>query len=254
METKPYIGITGFTSTTEVAAAADAAERAGTEDAGRAVMYGIITSDHIFDRPSERGRIRAALNDLESLVSAVPGNGIAAIHHHTPYAGKLAEELTKVLDRSYNAGARLVQINTTWPSPAVMQDLKERFPGTGFVLQFPPEALASGPEGIASRASEYAGLASYTLVDPSQGAGIGFDPVLAAEIMSAVSERLPDTIMGVAGGLSGKNVVSQVASVRELYKEPFIIDAEGRLRTEDWRHIDSDRTEAYLRGAVEAFR
>ncbi|MFH1399932.1 MAG: hypothetical protein ABIH41_00285, partial [Nanoarchaeota archaeon] len=136
----------------------------------------------------------------------------------------------------------------------VMAHLAKSYPGLGYVLQFPPEALRDGVKAVAYCAKDYDGLARYTLVDPSQGAGKRFDPVFAAEVMDAVAQSLPDAIMGVAGGLSGENVREQVLAVASRYRSPFVIDAEGRLRSADYLGLAQDKVESYLRAAVGAFK
>ena len=72
--------------------------------------------------------------------------------------------------------------------------------------------------------------------------------------MDGLQEWLPDTFLGITGGLSHLNIREKIADVAEHFKHPFCVDAQGRLRTKDKKVIDLSHAHLYAFRAEQALR
>ena len=72
-------------------------------------------------------------------------------------------------------------------------------------------------------------------------------------MLDRIARALADVLPGAAGGLDGTNVASFVQTIRGAYANPFCIDAQGRLRTDDKTRIDLEKANAYLQHAIRGF-
>jgi len=245
---KPYIGITGFKSLHEVKSISRAADLLGLgNNKEYALMMGFLTSDNRLRELTKESHRSPAFADLPELLSAVPDSMFPVIHHHTDHPEQLGDQLSTIFNVLYGENlCRAVQINIDWPDTDILKQTKERFPDLDIVLQLPQNALNVPVDGLVSKASEYAGLVSYILIDPSAGAGINYDSSKAVNVLNRLNDAIPSTINGVAGGLCAKNVFDQTTDIVSGYANKFFIDAENKLRSDDWLSLDIGKCMHYL--------
>src|SRR3989338_6619340 len=120
-----------------------------------------------------------------------------------------------------------------WPEINQIGTIKSTFPKMKIVMQINNMAIKNKTmTEIEQLLKNYSGLVEYVLVDPSGGIGQDFNIEQCVTIMDSIKKILPNSIVGIAGGLSGNNVYEKINSVSKYIKEPFSFDAQGKLRVE----------------------
>ncbi|HII15124.1 MAG TPA: hypothetical protein HA362_02325 [Nanoarchaeota archaeon] len=265
---KSYIGITGFKTIGEVRQAGQifACEGFLGRDSRLGAykpMFGIAASNKRLADRAKGGTMSPSADNLVSLLRGVPGGCMPVMHYSTENRGKLADELAELfsIGRMYGEHCSAVQINMDWPELRQVEAIKKAMPEMVMIFQIPQRAMQAYTknsgldiESIAAKANEYAGFADYMLVDPSGGKGKEFDVGQCTGLMLALGQKLPNTRIGVAGGFSGGNVLEKMQKLHERVSEPFCIDAQGRLRTEDREWLVMEKVQSYVCRAAEAIR
>ena len=243
---KPYIGITGFKTTEQIDFAAKEFEKNNAYG-----MFGFLTSSKRLANKEIEGKQSPAVKQLDFLVSMVPKNQLAMLHYHTQEQGTMVDEVKTLMTNMYqNNLCKAIQLNMPWPQKESIDQLLQTFPELQIVLQLPTRATGDlEPEEIAKKASTYDSLVTYALIDPSGGKGVEFDIQNATTLMNYLHQAMPTTTIGVAGGFSPQNVEARVQEIQKHYAEPFFIDAQGRLRTEDKKSLDKTKVGEYIKAA-----
>jgi hypothetical protein len=65
---------------------------------------------------------------------------------------------------------------------------------------------------------------------------------------------MPDTALGIAGGLDQHNLREIILTVKDYISGPFCIDAEGRLRTDGDDKLHPARTASYIENAYDLLK
>ena len=253
-----YIGITGFKEDYEVKDVAEQYLRRGFLGSGaeftqktHKAMFGFLCSAKRLSDKTKQGRLSPRAQDLGCLTRSVPNGIIPMVHYFTENRRNLAEEVKQVfmIDGLYeNNYCRGIQINMPWPDIDQVEAIRKEFPDMDIVLQLPNKTLSE-----AHRAKEYKELVQYCLIDPSGGKGQKISDKYL-DLVSMLHKSMPNTRIGIAGGLSGFNVKETMEQVYQTFKEPFCIDAEGRLRTEDKTRLNLKNTAKYVNAAAYAIR
>jgi hypothetical protein len=228
---KPYIGITGFTTAKEVAAALKALPP------GRCrLMVGILVSDRTLEGlPEEMGpRRHPAVADLPDLFSADP-RAFNAVHFHTRTPERLAVQAERVIAA---AGPRLhaLQINLERAPSEALRTIRASHPDLQLILPL--------HETTGRFAEAYARLVDIVLCDWSAGRGVLFDPAEARAALEEIEAKMPGVALAVAGGL-GPDTIDLVRPLLERFPD-LSFDAESRLRDADDR-LDLAKVEEYLK-------
>jgi len=257
MKAKPYIGITGFKTVEEITAAKDAFAENGIENKGYLAMFGFLCSQKKLDDINLEGTQSPALSRIPELASGLPAWALPMMHYHTKEKDTLDDQVKRLFQINDLYNRRIcnsVQLNVDWPSIRSLGNIISEMPGMKIVLQFPNRAIEGLSIGeIAAKAGKYAKLASYALIDKSGGKGVSLDTGFSTDLMLALREAMPNTRIGLAGGLSGENVAGIISGVSEKFDEPFCIDAQGRLRTEDKLSLDKSKVADYARESGKYF-
>jgi hypothetical protein len=249
MRTRPYIGVTGFTTAGE---ALDLLRSVQGDAGGRRVMIGVLASVRTLRGHEEPWGARRHPR-VTAIADLFPDHPLAwnAVHFHSAGEEPLAASLEALIRL---AGPRLhgVQLNIAWPAAGTLAEVRAAHPGVAFILQIAGDALAAmegSVERVARRlAEEYAGLIDGVLFDASRGRGIPFVVDEAAAFLAAVAAASPGLILAVAGGLSPETLYLLEPLVRRL--PALAIDAEGRLRDAEDRLVP-ERAAEYVQRAVE---
>jgi len=253
---KPYVGITGFKTAQEIGATAEAFYDNGFFSSNYLAMFGILSSDKRLDNPFQEGTMSPAICNLSEALEAVPKWGLPTIHYHTKEKEKLNSHIRAILtvDGIYYYGlCKAVQLNVDWPPLDQINKILKEFTKLDLVLQLPRRATEGlSLKEIAKRSKEYDALVKYALIDSSGGKGVEFDLEYGIELMNALNEAMPNTRIGIAGGLDGGNVKSLVSEISKKYNEDFFIDAQGKLRTDNKEALDYEKARDYIKSSATA--
>lgn len=273
MRPKPYVGVTGFKNVNEIRELTDVfldrgflGENNSSYDprcieSSYIPMLGFICSTKRLNEIESEGRVAPALKSLDLLTRFSPRGAMTCMHYYTTNRRNLAEEVKKLFsfDSNHefdlsnglyaNNYCRALQINMDWPDLDQIESIRTEFPEMTIILQLPKETLNQDLKGVVNRASNYKELVQYVLIDPSGGLGKEFDPSQYAGFMKELYNTMPKSTIGIAGGLDGNNVEEKFDKIAQVFKEPFCIDAEGRLRSEDTKYIDIGKAQNYVNKA-----
>jgi phosphoribosylanthranilate isomerase len=250
MKGKPYIGITGFINPEQVTNTAAMFEKAGMPE-GYTAMFGILTSPKHWKKGTQTDRFPDATN-IEATLTAVPKWGLSTIHYGDGFERDFPNDPLELLKPLYDKGiCKGVQLNMTRPTVSGVASLKEIMPELQIVYQLSQsESRIQDIEEVVSATKPYDAFVDYVLVDPSGGAGLSFDNRHGLTLMNALQSEMDATI-GIAGGLSGDNVIEKTAIIQKEYTQQFFIDAEGQLLTREG--FDMNKVNTYIQNSCKAF-
>ena len=245
----PYIGITGFTTSAEVAAVL-----ASLPDAPeRLLMCGVLLSNALLSGEPSDAPNRCPPTDA---IAGIFSDDLRCLNlvHYRPRPGS---NLVDALSRATQVGGpncHGVQINATrgapWPDPDALVEYRERCNPQRIVLQAGRDAMASvdgDPTRLAQRCAEYAGIVTDVLVDASEGLGLPLDAARSARYLDALADAAPELGLVVAGGLHAGNIAELLSPLLPRWSR-VSIDAEGRLRDGD-DVLDVGAAVAYVEAA-----
>lgn len=230
--TRPYIGITGFTSAEQ---ARDALALLP-PSSDRCLMIGVLASRRTCAGLPERSPKRHPGVDAIAGIFQDHPLALNLVHYYTDEPGTLGSQLAALVER-IGPGLDGLQINGKWPSPADLEEVRAVRPDLRVVLQVNPASPGS--------LDEVAGLIDDVLLDASAGQGRPLDPESSIPYLEALSET--GLGLGVAGGLCAENL-PLVEPL--LARFPILsFDAESRLRdAED--DLDPAKVRMYVEGAL----
>ncbi|MDP3734183.1 MAG: hypothetical protein Q8R37_03055 [Nanoarchaeota archaeon] len=262
MRAKPYVGITGFKTVSEVKAVNAIFNKSdfNNNKFSHWPMFGFIVTDKRLADFTKGGTQSPPAKELPWLLRRVPPHYLPMIHYYTENVGNLAAEIEQVFSISsmYEYGdCSAVQLNNVdWPPITEIKKIKQRFSSMDIVLQLPKQVMeGKSISEIVNRARDYDGLVRYALIDPSGGLGIDFDVEKSLELMTSLYQAMPNTQIGIAGGFSGENVEERIQVIQDYYIEPFCIDAQGKLRSDaDKGRLDLEKVQRYITGAARVLR
>jgi hypothetical protein len=238
--TRPYLGITGFTSAAQVREALAIVPPASR----RLVMVGVLASRRTCAGLPERSPRR--LPPVDEIPGIFPDHphALNLVHYYTDEPATLGRQLAGLAGR---CGPNLhgFQINGVWPSRRDLEEVRAARPGLRIVIQMEAAMLAGAPADAAQRTREIAGLADDLLLDASGGQGRPLDPAALLPFLRALTDTTAR--LGVAGGLSASNLHLLEPLLAEFPDLSF--DAETCLRDEEDR-LDLERVREYVRAGL----
>lgn len=178
--------------------------------------------------------------------------------HYADYEDK-DRDLAGTLMRVAELGGpylHALQLDMPWPDVAALKKFEKRRPPVYVILQVGEVALkrvGNDIDEVVNRLQVYSSSIDGVLLDLSMGRGKSMNAALLRPFILAFRSRLPHLSITVAGGL-GPDTLHLVAPL--VAEFPSIsIDAQGQLRPSGSSKdpIDRERSERYLRGAVEMF-
>jgi phosphoribosylanthranilate isomerase len=261
--TRPYIGVTGFSTLGEVEAF-EALLRQVTLPMSHDLYVGILISAATFGGVPSRTPRYPGRDTAYALLRRVRTVATPVIHFNTQDPRPLAAQLIEVLryEHAYDEGTcRSVQLNVPWPARTELLQLRDAFPELSVILQVPLwQEENQDPGALRTRLEPYPGLIQHLLLDPSGGRGTALEPRLLA-LAAEVQRAFPSTfVLGIAGGLTGETVRPVVAlAAQGLGRRDFSVDTEGKVRggTCQGRRVgdvvNPDKVLGYLQSAIAAF-
>jgi hypothetical protein len=236
----PYVGVTGFMSSSEVEAVLGALP----EKSRYSLMVGVLASSKTLK--GEQGKWPGRYPAVERIGNIFVSDPrvVNLIHYATADRVNLSDQLNELVEI---AGPCLqgFQLNISWPNPSDLEDVAKR--KIRIVLQIGAKALeqSNSSYGFRELLDAYDGLITDVLIDPSGGLGKPFDTETARSRLAIIREYFPKLGFGVGGGLSAETIDIVTPLATEF--PGLSIDAEGRLRTpqpED--RLDIDRAKQYV--------
>ena len=251
VSTARYIGITGFTSRSEVSAVL------GTLPPSPSclLMCGVLLSNALLSGDPSGAPNRCPSPDSIADIFSDDSRCLNLVHYRPRAGVNLAEALARATEVG-GPNCHGVQINATrgvpWPDPAALMEYREHGQPRRIVLQAGREAMASvdgDPAKLAQRCAEYTGIVTDVLVDASEGLGLPLDAARSEQYLDAIAAAAPELGLVVAGGLCADNINDLLSPLLPRWAN-VSIDAEGRLRDADDR-LDVGAATAYLRASYE---
>lgn len=178
--------------------------------------------------------------------------------HYADYDDK-DRDLSGTLQRVADLGGpylHALQLDMPWPNAEALKAFGKRRSPVHVILQVGETALAQTRNDInetVNRLQSYGRSIGGVLLDLSMGRGKRMDAALLRTFVLAFRAQLPHLDITVAGGL-GPDTLHLVAPL--VAEFPSIsIDAQGQLRASGSSKdpIDRERSERYLRGAIEMY-
>lgn len=245
MKPRPYIGVTGLRTKGDVFGLASTLYDLGFDRTRYLGMFGFSASFKRLDPKS--------IGQRTGLAAHVPRWALPMMHYWDRDNDNFFRRLqhlytaTGLYERNY---CRSVQLNIAWPALSEVEKVMQEFPEMQIVMQFPPHATGGmAIDEVAEKAKSYGPFVAYALIDPSRGKGIDFGE-RELEMLCAVAEAMPNTRMGIAGGLGPGNVEDKIELAKRVFAEDFCIDAQGRLKENG--KFSTEKAGRYVRNAASA--
>lgn len=246
-----YIGITGFMDEYEVDKILPLFEHSD-----RKLMVGVLVSSRTYrgaPNTMTPNRYPFPIGKLKEIFSSNP-NAFNVIHYCTD-SERPSEIIQEMIGIRSKCQFRLhgFQLNMLWPDPInTVEVFKNLYPELQLILQIGKKAFSNqSPETVAWRIAEYAESIDYILFDPSGGGGTSFKSSEVVPYLRAIKEKNPDIGLAIAGGLSNKNIATQLGEIVQEFPD-ISIDAEARLRDEH-DFLSIEKATEYVRKSLWLF-
>ncbi len=203
---RPYIGITGFKTPEQVSRLAQVFAHNKKPGSDRLLHVGVMMGLRTLNKLTSRFTNVFPTSDTVRDIYAVRHQGTYNCLHWADYINDTEwTDLEKAIDL---CGPNLdaVQLDMTWPSPTMIDQVKDMFRGRSieFILQIGKKAIEShhgDNEAIARVISLYGDSIDRVLLDTSMGNGIGMNHTVLADMAEAIESVASYLGIVVAGGL-----------------------------------------------------
>ena len=248
-----YIGVTGFTDKAQVRTALSRVP----SDADRLFMVGVLASAKTIQGLPATNPKRYPARERIADIFINDWRALNLVHYNTRDQSELAAQLWAALQWG-GVDCDGLQLNIVLPDPEVIRGLKRSKPETTIVLQLnrgTMRVLGGSSETIADTlVDRYGALVDHILVDASGGSGEALVPHEAVAHLIALDHARTrhghQFGLCVAGGLCADNLEDLLVPVQMLVPS-FGIDAEGRVRTDDF--LDDEKVGRYIDAAYRFF-
>ena len=247
MRPLPYIGITGFTSRSEVTTVL----KSRSKDSKHLVSVNVLVSSKSLRGEELRQPKRFPAREKIPGIFGDDPQVLNLLHFNTNRPDELLHDM---LDAQSLAGpfCHGFQLNMAWPDIGVITEYKKMYPKNTIVLQCGQRVIeeAGSAGALARRVTEYRDIANYVLIDQSGGQGLPLDIILARSYFAEISKEVPTIGLAIAGGLRAE-ALHKLYTLWKKFSD-FSIDAESKLRT-DGDDLDTTKAACYLKIADTMF-
>lgn len=226
---KNYISVTAGKDAEEVKSIISEFQKAGYSiNQNYAPVIGIQISENTLRGIRPKNLRLASFNDIPSLLQLIDGNLIPVIHYNTKNLNSLFEQVSKVLDTTYEY-CKLIQINAKFPGISELSKIKERYNELKISLQVDYTGLDI--KETTEKIISYGDSLDYILIDPSRGRGDRFNISDTSILYLEIKDKKPEYNIVIAGGIDGDNANEVLTNLIDLIQtKNFSICAEGKLR------------------------
>lgn len=242
------VGVTGFTSRSEVDVALDVLP------GDVQLMVGVLASSKTLRGELNKWPNRYPLREcIAGIFPEKSPRTLNLIHFSTSAVLQLVPWMRTAVEYA-GENFQGFQLNIPWPPAHFLLDWKasrgdqDRY----LILQIGPQAIEQcydSPVEIAKRVKNYEGFVDRVLIDASGGLGKPLDTKFASECIWQIRQNQPDLAISVAGALSGSTVRRKILPLLPCCSDVGL-DSESALRTSE-DHLSLARMKAYLREAAE---
>ncbi len=243
---RPYIGVTGFMSRTEV----QDVFKAVPGNPHHAFMVGVLASAKTLRGEKNKWPGRYPLVTDIKKIFVHDENVINLIHYATDHVETLEDELKELVEH----GEHLLdgfQLNVQWPRPKHLRLFAGKLRMVLQIGKLAMDTVEHDPKKLIDMLKRYADVITDVLIDSSGGRGILFNDDEALVMVRSLREAFPRLFVGIAGGFSPHSIDRALPFFQE-FGQMLNIDAEGGLRT--WQQedaLDIERAKQYVKRAFE---
>ena len=260
---KPYVGVTGAASKSEVENITNSFEQNSFSMQDPIIpMIGVLISYKTIDIGFNPGNRRYPSSyEVSKILESSRNKAFNTIHFNTKRPEMLSRDIgfimnvDNIYDRKLCHG---IQYNVAWPPLEEIDKIKSEYPSLKMILQLSGKAIRDiGTEEIVKKTKEY--NTDYVLIDLSGGRGMPLNMKYSSFLFNRLKDSGIGATIGFAGGLSGKNAENVIKKLRNAVgNEPFSIDAEGNLRDKlSDKHGDDvmnpEKMNSYIEAAARGF-
>lgn len=247
-QSKPYIGITGITTTEEANDLKNSLSGLNLSASSTPrLMLGILASLKTVSGLSTPNKRYPTVADLPKITELCNIFSFTTLHYNSNVRENLADQISRLL--TLVPYAQGVQLNIRTPDISEIKKINSLHPDLEIILQVNFSSLkqAFGNQSAISAVSyisNYAPYIHHALLDLSGGRGTPLDTSWALEVL----DRLQDTpsarsvLPGLAGGFGPtKETEDSLNILHHSAKSLFSIDAESLVRRPTINPIPSER-------------
>jgi hypothetical protein len=250
---QPYIGITDFTSFSQVERMQDVFARHRKTKSERMLHVGVMMSyKTLHGIPTKWSSVFPAKETIRGIFASDEAYNCL---HYADYDRN--PDLWRDLVEAISYGGiliRALQLDMVWPEPAdIANAVHTSRKYLEVILQINSVALDdvdNDPGRLVERLEEYQHVIHRVLLDKSMGRGLGLDAAALLPFARAIQNAYPELGLGIAGGL-GPDSLNLIAPLHAEFPN-VSIDAQGRLRHSGSAldPIDWNLAERYLINAL----
>ncbi len=250
---KPYIGVTDFTSKSEV----DTITSLLPDNFSHRLHVGAMISYKTLNKiPTQTGWENIWLDEVGLKSLFVPHEKVFNVIHYADYdplKPTIAKDLLSSIDMC-GPGLDGIQLDMIWPRHSLLKAIKESYPNLSIILQVSSAAINDLPPDISLKQMlqhyKNKNHTDYILLDYGMGKGTVFEPSKALSLIELALTVFEEDSIAVAGGL-GPNTYNNLKEI--LKKYPGLgCDAQGKLRPSGSAidPLDFDLVASYVKGVV----
>lgn len=230
---KPYIGITGAVNINEANNLVKEFYETGYDlNSPHLPMLGYLVSYKTLKGEETKNKRYVKFNDLREILLETKDRAFNMIHYYSRENSSLAEQVNLMFNKIYHQGlCRALQLNVDLPDRNELKFIKKDFEDIQIVFQASKNVLKLGIKDILSELKKYGSSIDYVLIDSSGGSGRNFEINGSLDLYKEIKSKLPNLIVGFAGGFNPENVFERSKELTErIGSSNFSIDAESGLR------------------------
>lgn len=250
---KPYIGVTDFTSRSQV----EIMKAAINPTANRRLHVGaMISYKTLLGIPTSTGWENIWLNERGLHELFADDKEVFNVLHYADYdhlpgtgghrAPTTVEHLLQAINRAgpYVHG---LQLDMVWPEPRMLAEFKYARPGVQLIQQVSSRAMQECSNWL-DVLEDYTGIVDYVLLDTGMGRGVSFDPGRMLYTVRDILHMFPDSQIAIAGGLGPTTYTNLRPLIMHFPR--LSCDAQGQLRPSGKATdpLDFERVEQYIKG------
>lgn len=227
---QPYIGVTDFTTRSQVIQA----KQQIVPLSNRRLHVGAMTSYKVQNGIKTYTGWEKIWLDEEGLNKLfINDNEVFNVIHYADYGDPCFTTSRDLHEAIRRSGSYLhgLQLDMVWPKAGMVREIKKQHPSIEIILQVGKDAMiqvGDTPEAILRRMLKYVNCVDYFLIDFSVGQGIPFDPSVVLGFLKKFTEVIPANRLALGGGL-GPETTHLLTTIVSLYPE-ISWDAQGQMR------------------------
>jgi hypothetical protein len=249
-----YVGITGITTPHEYNMLSGMYSKLNLLKP--ALMVGILVSTKVLNKEATSLRF-VSLENIPIIsswfkIDELNFQLLNVYHYNTKNIdNKMFSEMDQLVDRCIVEPDGF-QLNIYQPHLESIEMYVAKYSPKIMILQLKSLLLAQPVSDILAYIHKYQHVITHVLLDGSEGLGIEVNySLFQIFLIPAIREMFPGLKIGIAGGLSGKNLAD--LGIQKALQGGISIDTESRVRVQNDSGLDFKKTKLYLEKAVQLY-